>query len=269
MNKGIILGIVGIIIVTGIGAAGAILAVNSSGSINNNVPQNVEPTKEKVTLNGWKEESGSWYFYKNNEKQKNWVQDKNSWYFLGTDGKLRTGWIKDNETWYYLNKDGSMATNTTIDNCYLNEKGIIENTPTNNKPSVNTDTSANASKSKYVVNSFEQARQIVLREDGAHLQKITDPGTYIQLDSYKQETIGNEADNYGIPNEECFSLLIEEYDKGNPEFEYGMYLVGRETGNVYILPHQGCFSAYQIKNNKVARRFRWPGPDEDPSPDWR
>jgi len=273
MNKGMImLGIVGLVTIIGAGTAGAILAVNNGYDINN-APQSVETSKkqlqEEVKLNGWKEESGIWYFYKDNEKQKNWIQDKDSWYYLGVDGKMRTGWIKDNDNWYYLNTDGTMAVNTTIDNCYLNEKGVIEETPLNNKSSVNNDFSGNTGESKYVVTAFEQAKNIILKEDGQFLKKITDPGAYIQLEFFKEETIYDETSSWGIPNEACFSLLIDQYSNGEFDFEYGMYLVGKETGNVYILPHEGCRSAYQIKNNQVAKEFRWPGPDESPSAHWR
>lgn len=264
--------IAGVIVVAG--AGGALLAVNSESSPNN-ASQNVEmskeqPKKEEVKLSGWKEDSGSWYFYKDNEKQKNWIQDKNSWYYLSTDGKLRTGWIKDNENWYYLNKDGTMATNTTIDNCYLNDKGIIEETPTNTKPSVNNDTSVSVSKSKYVVTSFEQARNIILKEDGQYIQKLnnesSNPKSYVQLDNYKQETTNDEANCWGITNEECFTICVNDYYDGEIEQGSVTYLVGMRTGNVYILPHQGVCSAYQIKNNQVAKTFKCP---EQTSHEWR
>lgn len=276
MNKGMImLAVSGVIIVTCAGAAGAILAINS-GDDTNTVSQNIKSTnqqsQEKAKLNSWKEESGSWYFYKNNEKQKNWVQDKNSWYYLGSDGKMRTGWIKDNGNWYYLNTDGTMATNTTVDNCYLNDKGIIEEAPTNTKASINTNTSSNISKSKYVVTSFEQAKNIVLKEDSQYIKKLNSEmaknNAYIQLDNYKLQTINDVASSWNIPNEECYSICIDNYQNGQLDTDSGLYLVGRETGNIYIIPHQGCFPAYQIKSNQVVRKFKWSKPDAVPS-EWR
>lgn len=199
--------------------------------------------------------------------------DKNSWYYLGNDGKMRTGWIKDNGNWYYLNNDGTMATNTTIDNCYINEKGLIEETPNNAKSSVNSDTYESSVNSKYIVTSFEQAKNIILKEDGQYIKKLNremaKDNAYIQLDNYKEETIDDMAGGWGIPNEECYTICINNYYNGQLDTDSGAYLVGRKTGNVYIVPHQGCFSAYQIKNNQVFKRFKWPGPDADPLPEWR
>lgn len=276
MNKGfIILGIVGGITVIGAGAAGAILAMNSDNVATNasqNIEMSTEQHQEEAKLNGWKEESGSWYFYRNNEKQKNWIQDKYSWYYLGADGKMRTGWIKDNGNWYYLNNDGTMATNATVDNCYLNEKGLIEETPSNSKSSVNNDSSGNTGESKYVVTSFEQAKNIILKEDGQYLnnksKEMSKYNAYFQLDYHKRETIKDVCGkSWGIPNEKCFTICINTYYNGQPDADNGAYLVGMETGNVYIIPHQGCSSAYQIKNNQVAKKFSWLGPET--SHDWR
>ncbi len=273
----IILGIAGVLTVTGAGAAGAILAIN--GGTNTNTPQKValsqEQPQEEPKANGWKEESGDWYFYKDNEKQKNWLQDKNSWYYLGSDGKMRTGWIKDNETWYYLNKDGVMATNTTVDNCYLNEKGVIENTPKNtNAASSNNDSSTSESDSNHPVYSLEDAKNIILKEDGAYIKKVNNElaknHAYAQLDIYKQTTITDiVGSSWNIPNEKCYAILLMPYYNGESDADSGTYLVGKETGNVYMIPHQGCFSAYQIKNNQVVKRFRWLGPNEDSHHEWR
>jgi hypothetical protein len=275
MNKQlIILGTIGLITIVGAGAGGAIFAANNdfnTNTVSKSVEASKEPKQEKVNLSGWKSDSGSWYFYKDNEKQKNWIQDKNSWYYLGADGKMRVGWIKDNGVWYYLNTDGTMATNTTVDNCYINEKGTIEETPANSQTSAKTNDSSNTTRSKYAVTTFEQAKQIALREDGAYINKLADPSTHIQLTPFNDQDHIADGSSYGFPTEEFFTLLIDEYSNstGEMEFESGEYLVGKESGNVYILPHQGCFSAYQIKNNKVAKEFRWPGKDESPNHSWR
>ncbi|MFT8351661.1 hypothetical protein [Clostridium saccharoperbutylacetonicum] len=273
MNKQlIILGTIGLITIVGAGAGGAILAANNdfnTNTVSKNVEASKEPKQEKVNLSGWKSEIGSWYFYKDNEKQKNWIQDKNSWYYLGADGKMRVGWIKDNNVWYYLNNDGTMATNTTVDNCYINEKGTIEETPANSQNSAKTDDSSNTTRSKYAVTTFEQAKQIVLREDGAYIKKLANPGNYIQFTPLKEDPPGDYSNSWGFPNEDFFTLPIDEYSNGVLGDEYGAYLVGKETGNVYIIPHQGCFSAYQIKNNKVAKEFRWLGQNESPYHNWR
>lgn len=86
-------------------------------------------TSEIKKLNGWKEEGDNRYYYKDNEKKIGWIEENGKWYYLGTDGRMRTGWIRDNNNWYYMNDDGTMAVNTTVDGCYLNENGLIEDTP--------------------------------------------------------------------------------------------------------------------------------------------
>jgi len=73
--------------------------------------------------NGWRNESGVWYYIKNGAKSTGWVQDNGKWYYLGADGKMRINWIQDGGNWYYLYGDGSMAKNTTIDGYYLGNNG--------------------------------------------------------------------------------------------------------------------------------------------------
>lgn len=139
MNKGTIIGSVSAtFIVLSCAIGGAVFAINTDSS-NTSTPKSAaktatEEVKKEVKV-GWNQENGSWYSYKNNEKQTEWVKDNNSWYYLGNDGKMRTGWIKNKDQWYYLNGDGTMATNVTIDGCYLNNEGLIEETPTKPKQS--------------------------------------------------------------------------------------------------------------------------------------
>ena len=147
MNKITIIGaITVVIVVVSCAAGGAVFAIKMGNSNDDNIQTNanikVEELKQELK-EGWKHENGSWYFYKNNEKQIEWIEDKNSWYYLGNDGKMRSGWIKDKDQWYYLNSDGTMATNTTIEGCYINSNGLIEETPTkvvqSSKPSEDND----------------------------------------------------------------------------------------------------------------------------------
>lgn len=168
MNKNaLILGIASAIVIVSCSAGGAILALNTSTSDENNKLQSKYEAlqKEKTKLNGWHEESAGWYYYVDDIKQNNWVQDKNSWYYLasdgrmrtdwiqdknkwyylGSDGKMRTGWIKYNDKWYYLNNDGTMATNTTVDGNYINENGLIEETP---KPKESSEGQVKSNKTK-------------------------------------------------------------------------------------------------------------------------
>lgn len=267
MDKKIIWGITGAIVVVVVGAAAGVLAVNSSYRNTHTLQvtqlKDDEP-KEEVKLNGWKEEQGSWYFYKNNDKQKNWIENKDSWYYLGSDGKMRTGWIKDKDQWYYLNKDGTMATNVTIDGCYLNDKGTIEETPKPAKNNTNTPSSNSnqeSSSSGYAVTSAEQAAQLIREQDGVYLQKGNIP---INSMTYVYTTeVGNPYGNWAIPSGEFFD--IEFQVNGDP---WGDYLVNKKNGNLYAIPHQGGCSAYQIKNNQVVQRFPCLDSSES-SYDWR
>lgn len=182
MNKNMLfLGIISAVVVVACSAGGAILALNTTTSDENNKSQsNYEALqKEKIKLNGWKEENAGWYYYVDDMKQNNWIQDKNSWYYLASDGKMRTdwiqdknkwyylgsdgkmriGWIKYNDKWYYLNNDGTMVTNTTVDGNYINENGLIEETP---KPKESTDVGqANINKTRVL--TVEEARQVVIK----------------------------------------------------------------------------------------------------------
>ena len=167
---------------------------------------------------------------------------------------MRTGWIKDKDQWYYLNKDGTMATNVTIDGCYLNDEGIIEETPapaptktnSNTKSSNNSQTS---SSSGYAVTSAEQAEQIVRNQDSAYIQN-SNPSNYNIRFARISEGSQSYGSTWNIPAEEYFELefLVNEES-------YCGYLVSKSNRNIYVLPHQGDCSAYQIKNNQIAQRF--------------
>ena len=150
MNKGVILGALSAALVILLCAVGGIffaLDMNGSNVIHpENNKTEIEETSQSQVKNGWVEENGNWYFYKNNKKLTEWIQKDEAWYYLGSDGKMRTGWIKDKDQWYYLNEDGTMATNVTIDGCYLNDKGIMEDTPSPSKLNNNNRGSKNSSK---------------------------------------------------------------------------------------------------------------------------
>lgn len=254
MNKNlIIIAILAFIVVIGGSGISAFILVNSQAPIqtaeySNSMAADVDNKKEEK-LNGWKEEKGSWYFYKDNEKQKDWVKDKDSWYYLGTDGKMRIGWIKSNDKWYYMNEDGTMATNTTIDGCYLNNDGIIDETPTSAK-SNNETISDNSSQSTTI--SPDKAIELIRENDSIYINRkqnaiSSEMGYNIQLvlDYYDEDSMDSSTFN-----ENCYGIAL--YAEGE---EICTYLVGKQTGNVYILPHQGGFNYYQIKNNQVVKTF--------------
>ena len=61
--------------------------------------------------NGWVQENGHWYYYRNSAKQVDWQFADNVWYYLGTDGIMQTGWITYNGSTYYLRPWGGMMVN--------------------------------------------------------------------------------------------------------------------------------------------------------------
>ncbi|WP_270566050.1 hypothetical protein [Clostridium beijerinckii] len=83
-------------------------------------------TTTSTSTDGWKNESGVWYYLKNGAKATGWIQDGGKWYYLGTDGKMQVGWVQDGANWYYLNGDGSMAHDTTVGGYYLGSNGAWE-----------------------------------------------------------------------------------------------------------------------------------------------
>ena len=86
----------------------------------------------QVQQNGWVQEKGNWYYYKNGNKKidcwvvfptghryyfdktgrmkTGWIQIGQDRYYLGKSGKMKTGWIQIGTPWYYLDEDGKMKT---------------------------------------------------------------------------------------------------------------------------------------------------------------
>ncbi|SFY13057.1 hypothetical protein [Ruminococcus sp. XPD3002] len=97
---------------------------------------NTTITAYAATKQGWKKESGNWYYYLNGKKQRSkWIANKyyvgisgamvigwqkiqNEWYYFGTnpdDGaKWCDAWVKDGGYWYYLGPDGRMWKNRSV-----------------------------------------------------------------------------------------------------------------------------------------------------------
>lgn len=70
-----------------------------------------EGTKGNGFISGWRQESGTWYFYKSGTKLKSsWIKSNHHWYRVGTDGKLLTGWHKVYDS------------NNVLRDCYFEEK---------------------------------------------------------------------------------------------------------------------------------------------------
>ena len=63
------------------------------------------------SIDGWKLISGTWYYYKNSNKQTGWQSINGKWYYLETSGSMSTGWKYVRGRWYYLDKtNGDMKT---------------------------------------------------------------------------------------------------------------------------------------------------------------
>lgn len=99
----------------------------------------------EVTLKGWVNRAGKWYYYDlttgqlktgwfndsinwyyldgNGEMKTGWLSYNGQWYFLQSNGVMKTGWLKDGDKWYYLYNTGIMAKNTVIEGCKLGKDG--------------------------------------------------------------------------------------------------------------------------------------------------
>jgi lactocepin len=61
--------------------------------------------------NGWLQEGGKWYHYKNNKPTSGWLLDGNKWYYLQSNHAMATGWLKINKQWYFFDQQsGAMKT---------------------------------------------------------------------------------------------------------------------------------------------------------------
>lgn len=84
--------------------------VNSAVKLNEQNLSFIYSVLKGYSLEGWKKLSGSWYYYKQHDKQTGWQKIDDTWYYLDASGKMLTDWQKVNEKWYYLGTSGSMAT---------------------------------------------------------------------------------------------------------------------------------------------------------------
>lgn len=104
----------------------------------------------------------------------------------------------------------------------------------------------------------EQAKEWLLKQDGDFLDK---KGLNIKenngmLEMLKQHFMFEKDDYY------LFDAPYKDYSETEPM----MYLVGKHTGNVYLVGNQpGCYS-YLIKNNQVIEKLKY---DNKESTDWR
>jgi len=263
----LIVGVATAVVVIGCGAGGAIYAVNasSSDSTPSKATANYELKKEKAKLNGWNQKDGSWYYYKDDKvktgwvqdsgswyycddsgKMKlNWIQDKSKWYYLGSDGKLRTGWIKDNDKWYYMNNDGTMAVNTTVDGNYLNQNGVIEETP-KSQPKQSDD---NSNKNL----SIEEARNLIFKNIDTKDRNLLINGDANFLTSVTPNTNDDKA-------QKIYNYLGVKENMYEFQGLHSTFFVCQVTGTTYIVDpgetgKMGC-GIYRIKDEHRAETWR-------------
>ncbi|WP_459481528.1 hypothetical protein [Clostridium saccharoperbutylacetonicum] len=262
-KNAIIFGIASAVVVIACGAGGAIYALNASSadSNSNKATANLELKKEQAKLNGWNQKDGAWYYYKDDKVQTgwvqdngswyycddsgkmklNWLQDKNKWYYLGSDGKLRSGWIKDNDKWYYMNNDGTMAVNTTVDGNYINQNGVIEETP---KPKAQQEDNDGINNSKL---SKEEAMNLIEKEDYSFVAKQKRSGDELMLDT---ENAADMLEEYNAPSEDSYLI-----DLGSDDGVSCAYLVGKYSHKVYKCGEANTF-IYLIKNGRLIQRYK-------------
>ena len=164
-----------------------------------------------------------------------WKSDNQGWWY--TEGNSwATDWRLIDGNWYYFYSDGYMAINDKIDGYFVNSSGVWTDSIT-----------------------AEEARQLILKEDGNYISKNTDNSTRLST-NYSEFTADDMStgDAWNIPKEPCYAFSIVHYDNYG-EILNGCcdYLVGMKSKNVYVTWNQGNSSVYQIENNKKVKTFKW------------
>ena len=82
-----------------------------------------KPSQSKPVKNGWQKESGSWYYYDNDQRVKNTWKGS---YYLKSDGQMaESEWIYDKsyKAWYYLKSNGIYVRDSWQGSYYLKSNG--------------------------------------------------------------------------------------------------------------------------------------------------
>lgn len=109
--------------------------------------------------------------------------------------------------------------------------------------------------------SAEEAKQLILKEDSKYVRD------YVLITDGKEESIEDVAAiGYGIswdlPKEDGYAFSLQENG-----MELCGYFVGKQSKNIYCIPHEGGYCVYQIQNNKIIKTFKWTG--QGKSYEWR
>ncbi len=65
---------------------------------------------------GWKLESGTWRYYRNDRALSSWQQINHRWYFFNKDGSLKTGWLLETDKWYFLDSSTNAEQGVLLSN---------------------------------------------------------------------------------------------------------------------------------------------------------
>ena len=68
------------------------------------------PPQATTAQNGWQQNNGKWYYYKNGAVQTGWQKVGNYWYYMDGNGVMQTGLKQIGGKYYYLSGSGVMMT---------------------------------------------------------------------------------------------------------------------------------------------------------------
>ena len=178
------------------------------------------------------------------EAHADWKKDNIGWYYQDNNSHY-TGWKLIDNNWYYFYSDGYMATNDKIGDYFVNSTGAWTNEIT-----------------------ADEARELICNEDGNYLTIEMTPTKYgFSKLGHCHEIDSIDFEAWNIPDEPAYVCSLISYTYGT---DYGMdgnyncgktdciYIVGKESKNVYILPGPGQdgMNAYQIQDNKKIKTYR-------------
>lgn len=180
------------------------------------------------------------------EAHADWKKDNIGWYYQDNDSYY-TGWKLIDNNWYYFYSDGYMATNDKIGDYFVNSTGAWTNEIT-----------------------ADEARELICNEDGNFITAEMTPTKYgfSKLGYCHEEDSITDIVNWNIPDEPAYVCTLTSciywtdygmdgnYNCGEPDC---IYIVGKESKNVYVIPGPGGMNAYQIQDNKKIKTYRCSG----------